>query len=89
MDQNLSEVSDEEILRYQQYIGKRVKYLREEKNIPQLQMALSLGIKSVAFYSNCENSKNGKHFNTEHLYKICKVLGISLGSFFKDLEELL
>ncbi len=42
MDQNLSEVSDEEILRYQQYIGKRVKHLREEKNIPQLQMALSL-----------------------------------------------
>ncbi len=87
MDQNLSEVSDKEIQRYQQYIGKHVKSLREENNISQLQMALSLGIKSVAFYSNCENSKNDKHFNTEHLYKICKVLQISLSDFFKDLEE--
>ncbi len=89
MDQNLSEVSNEEIVRYQQLMGQRVKLLRDKKGISQLQMSLSLGIKSVAFYSNCENSKNDKHFNTEHIYKICKVLGISLSKFFKEIEELL
>ena len=87
MDQNLSEISDKEIAKYQQYIGKIVKLLREEKDISQLQMALSLGIKSVAFYSNCENSKNDKHFNMEHIYKICKVLEMSLSDFFKNIEE--
>lgn len=86
MDKMLCEISEEEIANQHRRIGKHVKELRESKNIPQLQMALSIGIKSVAFYSNCENSKHDKHFNVEHLYKICKVLGISMSSFFKDIN---
>ena len=84
MDQNLSEISHEEIVRFHKYIAQKVKYYRESHKISQLQMALSLGIKSVAFYSNCENSKQGKHFNIEHLYKICKVLDIALSEFFQE-----
>ena len=49
-------------------------------------MALSIGIKSVAFYSNCENNKYGKHFNVEHLYKIVGILGLSLSTFFIKVE---
>ena len=45
-------------------------------------MALSIDIKSVAFYSNCENNKYNKHFNLEHLYKICKVLNLDIKDFF-------
>ena len=84
MDQNLSEIPHEEIVRFRKYIAQRVKCYRETHKISQLQMALSLGIKSVAFYSNCENSKQGKHFNIEHLYKICKVLDITLSEFFQE-----
>ncbi len=84
MDQNLSEVPHEEIAQFHRYIGQRVKYYRQKHKISQLQMALSLGIKSVAFYSNCENSKLDKHFNVEHLYKICKVLDITLSEFFQE-----
>jgi transcriptional regulator with XRE-family HTH domain len=84
MDQYLSEISDKEIKEFHQYIGTRVKHYRESREISQLQMALSLGIKSVAFYSNCENNKQGKHFNVEHLYKICKVLDVSLSEFFQE-----
>jgi len=84
MDQNLSEVPHEEIVQFHKYVGRRVKHYRELHGISQLQMALSLGIKSVAFYSNCENSKLGKHFNLEHLYKICRVLGITLSEFFQE-----
>lgn len=86
MDKMLSEISEEEITKKHRTIGQHVKKLRESKKISQLQMALSIGIKSVAFYSNCENSKNDKHFNIEHLYKICKVLNISMSSFFNDIH---
>ncbi len=87
MDKSLSSISEEEIQKHHQTIGSYVKHLREEREISQLDMALFIGIKSIAFYSNCENSKNGKHFNVEHLYKICKNLNISLGDFFKYIES--
>lgn len=50
-------------------------------------MTLSIGIKSVAFYSNCENNKYDKHFNVEHLYKIAGILGLSLSTFFIEVED--
>ncbi len=83
MDRTLSDITEEEIQEHHRAIGSHIKRLREEKGISQLDMALSIGIKSVAFYSNCENSKNGKHFNIEHIYKICKTLGIPLSVFFE------
>ena len=84
-NRTLSRVSDDEIKSLHQKIGLHIKQLRERKNISQLDMALSIGIKSVAFYSNCENSRQDKHFNIEHIYKICNILGISLSDFFSDL----
>ena len=63
-------------------------FLREEKNITQLDLALEIGIKSVAFYSNCENNRYGKHFNLEHLYKIAKAFKIPLSSFFEEQSSL-
>jgi len=44
----------------------------------QLDLALKLGIKSVAFYSNCENLRYGKHFNLEHVYKLSKALDVKI-----------
>lgn len=70
------------ILKFYENISKRVRELRESHKISQLDMALSIDIKSAAFYSNCENNKYGKHFNLEHLYKISKILNISLNEFF-------
>ena len=87
MDKSLSNISEEEIQKHHQAIGSHTKCLRERKEISQLDMALSIGIKSIAFYSNCENSKHGKHFNVEHLYKICKILDISLSEFFEYVES--
>lgn len=88
MDKNLSNISEEEVFALHGKIGAKIKQLRESKNITQLDMALSIGIKSVAFYSNCENSKLDKHFNIEHIYKICKVLEISLSELFKDIDTI-
>lgn len=86
MDEILSNVTNEEIQEHYKRIGNFVKQQRERHKISQLQMALAIGIKSVAFYSNCENSKNDKHFNVEHIYKICKILDISLSDFYKSIE---
>lgn len=68
----------EEIERFYKLVSSNVKRIRTEKNISQLDLALSIGIKSIAFYSNCENNKNGKHFNLEHVYNISKVLGVDI-----------
>jgi len=88
MEQILTEINEKEIKQLHRDIGLLVKRLREEKEISQLQIALSIGIKSVAFYSNCENSKNNKHFNVEHVYKICKILNIKPSDFFHQIENL-
>ena len=55
---------------------------RESAGISQLDLALEIGIKSVAFYSNCENIRYGKHFILEHIYKISKALNINIKELF-------
>jgi transcriptional regulator with XRE-family HTH domain len=57
---------------------------RKKSNMSQLDLALEIGIKSVAFYSNCENCKYDKHFNLEHLYKIAKALKINICCLLDD-----
>ena len=57
---------------------------RESAGISQLDLALEIGIKSVAFYSNCENLRYGKHFNLEHIYKISKALNVNIKELFND-----
>jgi len=74
---------ENEIKEFYKKIAINVKKKRIEKGFSQLDLALEIGIKSVAFYSNCENLRYGKHFNLEHLYKISKVLNIDICEFFK------
>ena len=66
-------------------IGLNVKKQRNIKNMSQLELALSIGHRSTAFYSNCENYKNGEHFNLEHLYLISNILQIDIKSLFEDI----
>ncbi len=68
-------------------IGVNVKRCRIEKNISQLELAISIGHKSTSFLSNCENYKNKEHFNLEHLYLIADVLDIDICSFIKNEVE--
>jgi len=79
---DFSNSTEDEIKSFYKNISKNVRQFREGKNITQLDLALDIGIKSVAFYSNCENNKYDKHFNLEHLYKIAKSLKIDINKFF-------
>ena len=65
-------------------IGINVKNKRIEKNISQLELAISIGHKSTSFLSNCENYKNSEHFNLEHLYLIANVLKIDICDLIKS-----
>lgn len=78
MEVDFSNSSKGEISFFYQIISNNVKKHRVEKGLSQEKLALDIGIKSIAFYSNCENNRYGKHFNLEHLYKISKSLNIDL-----------
>lgn len=64
-------------------IGKRVKELRKEKGISQLDLSVAIGHKAVGTISMAELCINKKHFNIEHLVKISDVLEINISEFFK------
>ena len=78
MSSDYSNFSDIEIKEFYKNISSNVKKYRNITGFSQLELALEIDIKSVAFYSNCENNKQNKHFNLEHLYKIAKVLNIDI-----------
>lgn len=61
MQKEFSNVSDEEIAGFYSRISQKIRNLRKSKGVSQLDLALEIGIKSAAFYSNCENSRYGKH----------------------------
>ena len=75
--------NDKEISDLYKNIGKKVKELRELKNVTQLELSLDMGYKSVSLVSAAELCNDGKHFNIEHLYKISKILDEDIGYFFK------
>lgn len=85
-NENFSNADDDEIARFYESVSAKVRRLREERGISQLELALEIGIKSVAFYSNCECNRYGKHFNLEHIYKLAKALNVSLSELFADDE---
>jgi len=67
-------VEKDEIRNFYRLISKNVKKYRVEKGFSQMELALEIGIKSVAFFSNAECNRYDKHFNMEHIYKIAKAL---------------
>lgn len=78
MDKELSDISEKEIEDFYRGISDNVKRARTGANMSQLELSLKLGIKSIAFYSNCENLRYNKHFNLEHVYKISKALNVDI-----------
>jgi len=84
VQKDLSDISEKEIETFYKTVSDNVKARRIALSMSQLDLALKLGIKSVAFYSNCENLRYGKHFNLEHVYKLSKALDIELCDLFKE-----
>lgn len=84
MNTELSDISDTEINTFYSTVSRNVKEKRISMGLSQLDLSLKLGIKSVAFYSNCENLRYGKHFNLEHVYKLSKALNINICDLLEE-----
>jgi transcriptional regulator with XRE-family HTH domain len=80
-----SNATDEEIEALHKYISNAVRKARELKGMSQLELSLTIGLKSAAFFGNAENNTRGKHFNIEHLYKISKALEIPMNQLMPEL----
>ena len=59
-------------------ISQNVKKLRQKYKYTQLDFSANIGFNSVSFYCDCENNKNGKHFNLLHIVRISKFLDIDI-----------
>jgi len=77
------EFSENEIESFYSKIAKNIKNIRKQKNITQLDLALTIGHKSVSTIGKIEAGLEDKHYNIEHLYKISKVLEVDICDFFK------
>lgn len=83
MASKFDNLTDEEMQKFYSLVSANVKQYRTAKNMTQMNLALEIGIKSVAFFSNAESNRYGKHFNIEHVYKIAKALDMEICEFFK------
>ncbi|RXJ98682.1 transcriptional regulator [Arcobacter sp. CECT 8989] len=76
--------TEDEIYEFHNKVSLKVRELRKEKNLSQLDLALELGLKNSSFISHAENPKiSTHHFSIEHLYKISKILNIELSDILK------
>lgn len=62
-------------------VGKRIKALRIEKNVTQIDLAKALGI-SQTNLSNIEQGRTGATLS--NLFKIKEILGCSICDFFEE-----
>lgn len=76
--QILNDFTPEELESFYRNIGKNVKNARKEKKISQMQLALAIGHNSVGHIAKAELYKYEKHFSLEQLFKISRILDISL-----------
>ena len=82
----VQEISSEDIDALHRDIGANVMRIRKEKSMTQLELALSIGLKSVGLISVAEIYHNKKHFNIVHLYKIASALDVKITDFFENIK---
>lgn len=82
----LQDITESDIDALHRKIGANVMQIRKEKGLTQLDLALSIGLKSVGLISVAEIYHNKKHFNIEHLYRIATILNVEITDFFKDIH---
>lgn len=75
--------TEKEAEEFYQKVAQNIKVHREKLKMPQLEFAQSVGFKSVSFYCDCENGKNGKHFNLLHVVRIAHFLNIDVNDLIK------
>jgi len=80
---NYLKLTDKEVENFHRQIANNIKKIRKEKNLTQLDLALTIGHKSMSTIGKIEAELEKKHYNVEQLYKIAKVLEVDICEFFK------
>ena len=82
---NNDDINDvvEEIDKFYKSVSDNVKKFRKQNKLSQLEFSQKVGFNNVSFYCDCENNKNGKHFNLLHVVRIAKFLNIDLNELVK------
>lgn len=70
----------EDVEKFYKLVSKNVKKYRQEKGESQLEFSQNVGFNSVSFYCDCENNKNGKHFNLLHVVRIADYLKVDINT---------
>lgn len=83
----MREITPSDIEKMYRIIGQNVMRIRKEKGMSQLDLALTIGLKSVGLISVAELYHNKKHFNLEHLYKIANALDVNITDFFEGIDH--
>ena len=78
------EFTDKEVREFHNVISDNIKRIRKEKSITQLDLALTIGHKSMSTIGKIEAGLENKHYNVEQLYKISKALDTDICEFFKS-----
>ena len=78
------EFTNEEIKEVYLLIARNIKKIRKSKNITQLDLALTIGHKSMSTIGKIEAGLENKHYNVEQLYKISKALEVNICEFFRE-----
>ena len=76
------DIDQEELKIFYLKIGQKIKQIRKERGITQLELAHKIGHSSVALVAKAELLSYNKHFNLEHLYRISKALDLNMKDFF-------
>ena len=79
INENIDDVLEDEDELYKK-VSQNVKKLRKAHHMSQLKFSENIGFNSVSFYCDCENNKNGKHFNLLHVVRISKYLDIDINT---------
>ena len=80
---NYTEYTKKEISLFYKKVALNVKKIRKAKGVTQLDLALTIGHKSMSTIAKIEASLENKHYNLEHIYKIAKALNVDICEFLK------
>ena len=77
------ELLEQEAELFLDIISKNIEQIREIKGMTKLDVSRELGFMYPDHYSRMELRANGKHFNIKHIYKLSKILDVSIADILK------
>lgn len=85
----LNEYLDYQSKEFLDLISQNIVRKRKQKGYSQLKLAVEMGYSSASYIGRMEIRKNGEHFNLIHLFKIAKILDISIEELFEGTNEII